>query len=466
MAFGGTGCPQGNVVRTFRTKVMSTNAKKARAFALLVAAGDVWAWVIDRFHVRAALKLPNANGLCQLWPDQKAHGPFGELTAHCAQDVTKAWSVAFFAATRKRAVGENARLPLRKRRLVSVRWRKGEFRVHLREDGRRPRVELSTRRGTGNLVLALAKRPPYPPETIREVRLLAGEGELYLDFTAYVEVTATSTEHAQVAGIDLGIIHPLAASSGKTALLVSGRALRAEEFLHLEDTKQRQRRQARLRSPQRKRPGSPARAGSRRWKKIARSQRKKESRNRRLVRQGLERVVRLALPVVSGAGKVAIGDPRGVTRTDTGRVHNRRSHRWAVGVAMKVISYRLEELGYAQDATDGPGFYLLDERGTSSRCPICGSEATKSGRSLSCSSPTCRRRHHRDVAGSQSIAQLLGAAPVEIALIEHRRVGTPARRDRRRQLYDERRRSSVVTVLPVPGPLLSGKTAESSALSA
>lgn len=54
------------------------------------AAGDVWAWVIDRFHARVRAGLPNANSLGELWPDQKGHGPFGDLSVHCAQDVTKA----------------------------------------------------------------------------------------------------------------------------------------------------------------------------------------------------------------------------------------------------------------------------------------------------------------------------------------------------------------------------------------
>jgi hypothetical protein len=64
-----------------------------------------------------------------LWPDEKAHGPFGELTAHCAQDVTKAWSAALFEVIRRRTAGERAALPLKKRSLVAVTWRKGEFRL-------------------------------------------------------------------------------------------------------------------------------------------------------------------------------------------------------------------------------------------------------------------------------------------------------------------------------------------------
>jgi hypothetical protein len=115
MAFGGTTCPDGYVMRTWRTKVLATRGKQARARELLVAGGDVWAWVIDRFHERERTGLPNANSLTEIWPDQRAHGPFGDLTAHCAQDVTKTWSSAFFEAVRRIKSAEGASLPTRKR---------------------------------------------------------------------------------------------------------------------------------------------------------------------------------------------------------------------------------------------------------------------------------------------------------------------------------------------------------------
>ncbi len=225
MAFGGAVVPEGHVVRTFRVKVMTTDAKRDRCFALLEDAGDVWAWCIDRFHDRFRRGLPNANSVTEMWPDQRAHGPFGDLTVHCAQDVTKGFSAAFFEAVRRRA-GEKARLPLRKRHLVPVTWRKGEF------------------------------------------QLIAPAG----------------SARATAAGVDPGIIHPLAVASGDRALLVSGRAVRAEEFLHLQDHKARQRAMARKKAPVRARPGTARQPGSRRRAKAAARQRKAEARNRRVVK--------------------------------------------------------------------------------------------------------------------------------------------------------------------------------------
>ena len=58
------------------------------------------------------------------------------------------------------------------------------------------------------------------------------------------------------------------------------------------------------------------------------------------------------------------------------------------------------------------------------------------GRVLVCTDPARGTVHHRDVAGAQNMVRKLGRAPSLIAHIEHRRVGTPARRDQRRVSYE------------------------------
>jgi hypothetical protein len=65
-----------------------------------------------------------------------------------------------------------------------------------------------------------------------------------LDLTAWVAVVSAPADPEICAAVDPGIIHPLVVAAGDRALLVSGRAVRAEEFLHLEDAKVRDRRQA------------------------------------------------------------------------------------------------------------------------------------------------------------------------------------------------------------------------------
>ena len=72
--------------------------------------------------------------------------------------------------------------------------------------------------------------------------LLYDAGRLWIDVTTELPVTSyppgSAPDPGRVAGIDLGVIHPFAAAcpTDGTALLVSGRAIRAEHRLHLTDT--------------------------------------------------------------------------------------------------------------------------------------------------------------------------------------------------------------------------------------
>jgi putative transposase len=108
-------------------------------------------------------------------------------------------------------------------------------------------------------------------------------GRLWVDVTAEIPVTAypagQEPDPGRVAGVDLGIIHPYAvAGPGGEALLVSGRAIRAEHRMHLADTK------ARARAVARRAP-TPGQKGSRRWRHYRHRQRLVEARHRRRVRQ-------------------------------------------------------------------------------------------------------------------------------------------------------------------------------------
>jgi transposase len=289
---------------------------------------------------------------------------------------------------------------------------------------------LCTARGYANLELALSGDHPYDPELVRAVRLTEQAGELFMDITTWVAVAPAEVSPETVAGVDPGIIHPLAIATADQALLVSGRAVRAEEFLHLEDQKARQRKMATKRGPLRAKAGQARRTGSRRWRQLARSQRRAEAKDRRVVKLAANRAARLAagFMVANHVSLAVIGNPTGTEKKGAGREQDRRTARWARTHQRDALCYRLEEVGISA--------VLTEERGTSSLCPTCGAKAAKKGRRLVCTILTCNKSHHRDVAGAQNMVTKLGHAPSEIARTEHRRVGAPARRDRRRHLYD------------------------------
>jgi transposase len=289
---------------------------------------------------------------------------------------------------------------------------------------------------------------------VRAVRLREEAGELYLDLTAWVCVVQARCDLGIVAGVDPGIIHPLVVAIGETALVVSGRAIRAEEFLHLKDSKARDVTRSKKKAPVRAYPDKPRVPGSRRWRKVHARQRAADARNRAVARQAANRAANLVaeLAVDAGSSLVVIGDPAGIESAPAGRAHKRRVHRWARAYTRDALGYRLAECGVVA--------YPSEERGTSSTCPSCGAPATKSGRILRCSNPACAKTHHRDVAGAQNMVRKIGHVPREIARQEHRRVGSPSRRDQRRVLY-ERSRSKRAQQVQARTRAAAGQPAES-----
>lgn len=135
-------------------------------------------------------------------------------------------------------------------------------------------------------------------------------------------------------------------------------------------------------------------------------------------------------------GTLVVGDPKGITANEFGRVQNLRLRQWRRTHLMQTLCDKAARMGII--------VRRVDERGTSSTCPACRRRTPKpQGRRFRC--PHCMLEGHRDLVGAQNIAAVAGgrtraSLPV---LVEHRRAGrAPARRDRRRHLLDRRRRGS------------------------
>jgi transposase len=247
-----------------------------------------------------------------------------------------------------------------------------------------------------------------------------------VDVTAALEPEDHGVDPEVVAGVDPGIIHPFAVVSGGEALLVSGRAMRAECHLHLADTKSRARKMGR---------NAPTRGqrGSRRWRKLRRAQRRAEARRRRRIHQAHHEAARAVVAWAIGhkVGTLRVGDPVGICRRDAGRRQNLRLRNWR----------RTHLIGALKDKAELAGIRVVeaDERGTSSTCPLCRKRVPKPrGRVFIC--PHCGLRGHRDLVGAANIAAQGGGVICGNPRIEHRRVGAvPARRDRRRHLHDAHR---------------------------
>jgi IS605 OrfB family transposase len=434
------------VHRTARIRLRTTPAQRHRCLTLLQAAGDVWAWLIDRARARRGLGLPPECGYTALCRElaRHPHG-FGPLGSVGARSVLRHYTTAWFTTANRRSHGLPARFPSRKRRYVPIRCYHGTFAL----DGRRLRLPVA--KGHAPLWVRLARPLPYPAAQVRSVTLLLDAGRLVVDVTAAVPVADPAElglDPDLVAAVDLGVIHPVAMVAGQGALLVSGRAVRAEARLHLADSKARRRAAAR-RAPK------PGRRGSRRWRRHRARQRAAEARHRRRLAQARHQAAKaaVAFAISQGAGTLVVGDCTGLTRRDAGRRQNWRVQAWRPGQLLACLRDKATQAGLR--------FRVVDERGSSSTCPECRRRVPKpNGRRFVC--PGCGLRGHRDVVGARNIrhAATSGSssgtsgssgsggdsssrnaestrAPAWVA---HRRAGqVPARRDRRRHRWDQAR---------------------------
>jgi IS605 OrfB family transposase len=414
------------VHRTAKVRLRLTRRQINRCYGLLRSAGDVWAWLLDsnrRRRQQGDRPVTGYQALCRQLPSM---GSFGELSTVGARSVLKRYSDAWFQAAKRRNQQQNAGFPRRKRALVPVRFYNDTFRI----EGQRVRLPVAM--GRPELWVRLARPLPYPSEQVRAVTLLADGRRLWLAVTAAVPVEPYGLDLGRVAGVDLGIIHPYAVVTETAGLLVSGRAIRAESYLHLKDQQARGSKAAR-RAPK------PGRRGSRRWRRHRFRVRRIEARHRRRVHQAQHQAAKqaIAFAVQHNIGTLVVGDPTGITEHDVGRVQNLRLRQWRRTHLVQALRDKAERAGIVVQ--------LVDERGTSSTCPACHRRVPKpKGRRFGC--PDCGLRGHRDLVGAANIAAKAGGGPTSTGmpvLVEHRRAGiVPARRDRRRHLLDQRRRRS------------------------
>jgi len=441
------------VHRTARAGLRLTRGQRRRLVGLLVSAGDVWACVLEVNAWRRARQDAPLAGYPALCRELAASGPgcFGELDSAGARSVLRRYSDAWFAGAARRKNGDtSARFPRRRRKMMPVRWYHDTFAL----DGRRLRIPVA--RGCSPLRVRLDRDLPYSPGSVRSVTLLYDAGRLWVDVTAEVPVAAyppgAEPVPGRVAGVDLGIIHPYAvAGPDGQALLVSGRAVRAEHHLHLADTKARGRAVAR-RAPK------PGRRGSRRWRQYRRRQRIVEARHRRRVRQAQHEAARAVIgwALERRIGTLVVGDPRGVLDLAAGRRHNQRTRNWRVGHLIAVLRDKAQQAGIV--------LTLVDERGTSSTCPACRARVPKPhGRVFCC--PRCGLSGHRDLIAAANIAARAsgGITPTIPVGVTHRRAGnhlpgaSRARRDPRRRPHHGDARGSPGRHLPAPPAAMAGR---------
>lgn len=225
-----------------------------------------------------------------------------------------------------------------------------------------------------------------PISAFLEVRLVWDRAARHYTWHLVIEdgMKAVPVEGGTVVAVDLGEIHPAALTDGKETVIITCRAMRANQQYTAKRLSEIRAKQDRKRK------------GSRRWKQLQRRKNRFLARQRRRARDLEHKSSRAVVQFAQehNANALVIGDVRDVA---DGKHLQAKSQQkiglWAHGRQRQYITYKAEAVGI--------GVVLIDESYTSQTCPQCMQRHKPKGRTYRC--PACGFVAHRDAVGCANI---------------------------------------------------------------
>ncbi|MGO8951459.1 MAG: transposase, partial [Ktedonobacterales bacterium] len=328
---------------------------QARLRAAQREAAQVWTLCRDLHLAARQQRTP--------WPgendfQQATRGRFA-LHSQTVQAIFRAFVGNVDTTRELRTTNTKIRYPYKDKRYYPLLW---PAQAVSRERGR---IVLPMGRGRSSLVFRMDV-----PEPSGACRLVWNDGyELHVSMAAApLEATPGSAQ----ATVDLGEIHQAAVTTTTgAALVVSGRGIRSLKRRHNQALGQIARKRHRCRK------------GSRRYWRLQAARRKASARTRRQIRNLRHKGTRAVITFccTAGVGSLFIGNPQGVRNRKRGRHHNQRMSQWEYGRDLAYLTYKAK-LAHIESFTGS-------ERGTSSRCPVCGWKQKVRGRVWRCHRPGC-----------------------------------------------------------------------------
>ena len=328
-----------NTIHIYQLKDLSSTQMQRLRKAHLEAA-RVWN-VCMQTHKEARLtheKWPTRNELQKL-----TKGRF-QLHSQSVQMVVHAFLANIDTTLQLRQTHPNMRIryPHKEKTFYPVHW---PAQAISKEYGR---VVLPMGRGRTSIVLSLDL-----PHNSGACTLVWNNGyELHVCVQVEQAETAPGTAQATV---DLGEIHLAAVTTDTNkAMIVTGRGIR---------TLKRQR-TMQLRNITKKQ--SQCTKYLRRWKKLQRAKHKQNKRARNCIRNQRHQATRKVINfcIKHEVGTLFIGNPHGVRNHKSGRHHNQRISLWEYGKDIDYLTYKAKQAHISS--------FTGSERGTSSQCPSCG----------------------------------------------------------------------------------------------
>ena len=361
-----------------RTVSFACNLPTKAADALNQESGRIYTEVmIEHYRIYRNHTIWLNNPKMQKYHDRISQSSF--LHAHSIDAAQEAFYKACKTAKANRDDG--AKYPHKKKYYRTTIWKNTG--IHKRGG----HLLLSLAKGNQPISFRLpASLAALAGEQFLEVRLVYDKAHRRYEWHIVIEngIGQLSIPGDNVAGVDLGEVHPAAITDGRKSLVVSCRELRSlNQYWN--------RRLAELKSLQ-----SSKQKHSRRWWRIQRRINRFLAQNKQQ-RRDLEHKISRAVvdwSVIHQVGTLAIGNVRDVAN---GKRLNRKSQQkvsnWSHGKIRRYIAYKAEAQGIlVNDA--------IDESYTSQTCVYCGRKRKPKGRIYSCK---CGQTYHRDIGGAANI---------------------------------------------------------------
>lgn len=296
-----------------------------------------------------------------------------KLHAHSADAVVQSFYASLDSwRQRRKQKDPEAKPPRRRKRFFKVQWKSTAIRL---KDGK-----LILSNGRGNFPLVINWRWEKP----KLVEMGWNKHRLEYEVRACYEVEPIITaNNGNVAGIDLGEIHPAVVHDGKHTDIINGRLLRSKrrhqnkvkaKLSNLIDTKKR---------------------GSRRRKRLINSKQKQLAKVRNQIKDIQHKQTSHLVSMLKNRGiqTLVIGDVRNIrARIEYGAKVNQKLHQWSYGEFRHMLTYKAQLQGMEVE--------LVNEAYTSQTCPQCRTRHKPSCREYKC---RCGFRFHRDGVGAINI---------------------------------------------------------------
>jgi putative transposase len=363
-----------------RTVQITCTMPKVEADALNAESGRIYTDMLVQHYRRHRKQGVWLSQMCGERMEDALGGPT-TLHAHSRDAAQQGFYKACKTAKACRELGLDVKYPHKRKHFRTTIWKSTGIRL---KDGT---LLLARARGLTSVELPLPSNLlALPKSALLEVRLVWDRAARHYTWHLVIEdrCQASPPPGETVGACDLGEIHPAALTDGKETVIITCRAIRANQQYTAK-------RLSELRAKQNRK-----RKGSRRWKQLQRRKTRFLAKQRRRARDLEHKSSRAVVTWAKerGVSTLVIGDVRNVA---DGKHLTARSQQkiglWSHGRQRQYITYKAEAAGISMT--------LCDEAFTSQTCPRCMRRYKPKGRTYRC--PACGFVAHRDAVGCANI---------------------------------------------------------------